>query len=525
MLKIYRAMIRSLRRIHLYGIVLCTILLSESACYPQIKKNENMAQTNHELVNRKAYVAGQFYPGNPSELRNELNRLFTRITPQTFPNPVQALISPHAGYVFSAPVAAESFAQINRDQNYDNIFLIGSSHHVSFDGASVYARGNYETPLGTVTVNIDLAENLIKNNRCFSSRYDAQLYEHCLEVQLPFLQFWMHKPFRIVPIVLGTQNAGTCRKIAEALRPYFNKSNLFVISTDFSHYPAYSDAGITDRKTADAILTNKPEQLLKTIELNDKAGIPGLATSLCGWTSVLTLMYITGDIPGLIYRFIDYKNSGDAATVGDKSRVVGYCSIVVFPGKAVETKQQDLQDFTLTEMDRSLLLDIARETLVSYITTGIIPVVHKELSPNLLKPAGAFVSLYRKDKLRGCIGRFNPDIPLYKVVQEMVISSATKDYRFSHVEEFEIPEIKIEISVLTPLKRITHASEIVLGRDGIYVRKGSASGTFLPQVAKGTGWTVEEFLGHCSRDKAGIGWDGWKDAELYTYEALILREK
>jgi MEMO1 family protein len=518
-------MIRSIKGIHLYGIVLCTLMLSESASYPQIKKNESMAQTNHELINRKAYVAGQFYPGNPSELRNELDRLFTGISPQAFPNPVQALISPHAGYVFSAKVAAESYIQINRDQSYDNIFLIGSSHHVSFDGASIYTRGNFETPLGIVPVNIELAENLVKDNRCFSSRNDAQLYEHSLEVQLPFLQYWMHKPFRIIPIVLGTQNASTCHTIAEALKPYFNKSNLFVISTDFSHYPEYSDAEITDRKTADAILTNKPDQLLKAIELSEKAGIPGLATSLCGWTSVLTLMYITSDIPGLVYRFIDYKNSGDARNIGDKSRVVGYCSIVVFPGKAVETRQQEPAEFTLSENDRSSLLDIARETLVSYITSGNIPVIQKGLSPNLLKPAGAFVSLYRKDKLRGCIGRFNPDIPLYKVVQEMVVSSATKDYRFSRVEEFEIPDIKIEISVLTPLKRIAHASEIVLGRDGIYIKKGPASGTFLPQVAKGTGWTVEEFLGHCSRDKAGIGWDGWKEAELYTYQALILREK
>jgi MEMO1 family protein len=516
----------SLRTHHLHGIFLCMFVLFASESYPQLNSNNTMAHSNHELVNRKAFVAGQFYPGNATELITELNRLFAGCVPQEVPDHVLALISPHAGYVYSAKVAAESYQQLDRDRSYDNIFVIGSSHRVSFDGASVYTQGNYETPLGTVPVNIELAESLVERNRYFNNRTDAQYYEHSLEVQLPFLQYWLHKPFRIIPIVLGTQNASTCRKIAESLQPYFNESNLFVISTDFSHYPAYQDARVTDHKTAEAILTNKPDQLLETLERNENAGVAGLATSLCGWTSVLTLMYITGDMPDLEYRFIDYKNSGDAGNIGDKSRVVGYCSIVVLKGKQALKKKQETVEFHLSDQERSTLLDIARETLVSYLTAGKIPEIRKDrLSPVLNKQAGAFVSLYEKGKLRGCIGRFNPDIPLYKVVQDMVIASATKDYRFSRVEENEMPEIKIEISVLTPLKRIAHADEIVLGKHGIYIKKGSATGTFLPQVASGTGWTLEEFLGHCSRDKAGIGWDDWKEAELYTYEALIMKEK
>ena len=115
-----------------------------------------------------------------------------------------------------------------------------------------------------------------------------------------FQLFWVHK------ILLPAS------KIAKALRPYFNQSNLFVISTDFSHYPAYSDAQIADHKTAEAILTNKPDQLVKAIQMNEKSDIPGLATSLCGWTSVMTLLYITEEMPGITYKLIDYKNSGDA---------------------------------------------------------------------------------------------------------------------------------------------------------------------------------------------------------------------
>ena len=107
----------------------------------------------------------------------------------------------------------------------------------------------------------------------------------------------------------------------------------------------------------------------------------------------------------------------------------------------------------------------------------------------------------------------------------MAIAAATEDYRFPQVQADEIGGLQIEVSALTPMRRIFSIDEIELGRDGIYIRKGDRSGTFLPQVATETGWTKEEFLGHCARDKAGLGWDGWKDAEIYVYEANVFSEK
>jgi uncharacterized protein (TIGR00296 family) len=107
----------------------------------------------------------------------------------------------------------------------------------------------------------------------------------------------------------------------------------------------------------------------------------------------------------------------------------------------------------------------------------------------------------------------------------MSIASATQDSRFMTVTSGEIDKLEIEISVLSPMKRIFSADEIVLGKHGIYIKKGYYSGTFLPQVATETGWSKDEFLGHCARDKAGLSWDGWKDAELYTYEACVFGEK
>jgi len=110
-------------------------------------------------------------------------------------------------------------------------------------------------------------------------------------------------------------------------------------------------------------------------------------------------------------------------------------------------------------------------------------------------------------------------------VQDMTIAAATEDYRFSRVVSDELSTIDMEISVLSPLKLIKSIDEFELGKHGIYIKKGSRGGTFLPQVATETGWTKEEFLGHCAQDKAGIGWTGWKDADIYIYTAIVFGEK
>ena len=503
-------------------------LISVISCRSQINTDQTMQNTN--LINRKATVAGQFYPAKSDELNAQLIRLFADAVPKISKNDVLAIISPHAGYVFSGPVAASSFNQLDARKEYHTVFVIGSSHRIMFDGASIYNKGNYETPLGVVKVDLETANFLINKHDIFKYKNDAHAYEHSLEVQLPFLQHVLETDFKIVPIVIATQSRSTVKKIAEALKPYFTKENLFVISTDFSHYPDYEDAVKVDKATADAIVTGIPEELLSTLRKNEQRGISNLATSLCGWTSVLTLMYITEDNPKIKYLPVDYKNSGDAKYYGDKSRVVGYCSIAVVAeddnSDADKTEHQVKDnELVLSSEDKQKLLQISRNTLDEYIRTGKIPVIkNDELTDNMKTCCGAFVSLHINGKLRGCIGNFSQDIPLYKVVQEMTISSATRDYRFTPVEVNDLNKIDIEISVLTPLRKIDSIDEIILGKHGIYIRKNQRTGTFLPQVATQTGWDLEDFLGHCARDKAGIGWEGWKDAELYTYEAIIFSE-
>ena len=321
-----------------------------------------------------------------------------------------------------------------------------------------------------------------------------------------------------MPILLGTRSPRTCQKIAAALEPFLNGDNLFVISADFSHYPNYPDAQATDSATAKAIIANDPDALDLTIISNKRQNYPGLVTSTCGSTAIKTLLYITGGDDRFEFVPLKYKNSGDAP-IGDKNRVVGYFSIALVDSEPMTGS------FYLSEEDRSSLLNIARLTLEEYINKKEIPQLDPtQFSEALQAKTGAFVTLNKHHKLRGCIGQFVPEEPLYKVVQDMAIAAATNDRRFQSVRPEELDMIEIELSVLTPLKKVESVDEIVLGRDGIYIVKGYASCTFLPKVATDTGWTLEEFLGHCARDKAGIGWDGWKDAEIYTYRAIVFSE-
>jgi len=464
---------------------------------------------------REPAVAGRFYSADKKRLENDLKDLFEKAE-----NPVRekvapiALISPHAGYMFSGSVAASAYNQIPPRHPYKKVFVLASSHRMYFKGASVYPEGDYKTPLGIVKTDSEVALGLIKASPLFIDKPEAHEPEHSIEVQLPFLQHRLGNDFLLVPIVIGTNSAAHCREIAKALEPYFIPENFFVASTDFSHYPSYNDAKNIDAQTAASILLNNPGKLIETLENNREEGINNLDTSLCGWTSVLTLISLTA-AKNCEYRGIAYQNSGDSELYGDKKRVVGYWAIAVY-------FTSDLP-FDLNSEEKELLLETARNSLRRFYALG-------EVSDEVAIPPGsvlnsnmgAFVSLYNGNELRGCIGRFPGETPLAKVVEDMAVSAAN-DRRFRSPDEKELGELAIEISVLTPLRKITSKNEIELGRHGIYIRKGFNSGTFLPQVATKTGWGVDEFLGRCSRDKAGLGWDGWKTSELFVYEALVFK--
>ncbi len=182
--------------------------------------------------------------------------------------------------------------------------------------------------------------------------------------------------------------------------------------------------------------------------------------------------------------------------------------------------------FALGESDKEYLLALSRKTISLYISKGALFQINIEsVPPQLKQSCGVFVSIYKDRLLRGCIGEAVVHKTMCLLVQEMSVQAATNDTRFEELKFGELDNILIEINLLTPLKKIQHISEFELGRQGIYMKKSGRSGLFLPIVAQETGWNIEQFLGHCSRDKTGIGWDGWKNAELYTFETLSFGEK
>jgi AmmeMemoRadiSam system protein B/AmmeMemoRadiSam system protein A len=475
-------------------------------------------------IDREPYAAGRFYPADKETLTKDLSQLFSSCVKTTEDWKVRAIISPHAGYEFSGRISASAFSCIPKNAIYKNIFIIGSSHTMAFDGASVYHTGDYVTPLGKMKVNKEIADKL-RSNTIFMFPETAHIREHSLENQMPFIQYYFPNSPQIVPIIIATDNLRTIKAIAEAIRPWFTDDNLFVISSDFSHYPPYKDAQGVDKSTADAIISGDSETFLKTLQSNAEKSIPNLATSMCAWTSGLTLLYLANKDPKLEFKRISYCNSGDSPS-GDKNQVVGYNAIALIEKDPKNTSNHGMDSqvsFTKDEINQ--LFSIARNSIHKMLFENKrLTIESSNISSNLKKNMGAFVTLNIDGKLRGCVGQFTSTEPLYEVVNQMAIASAFEDSRFSPISKDEFNKLKIEISVLGPLKKIKNISEIVLGKHGIYIKKDFRSGTMLPQVATGNHWTLEQFLGYTSRDKAGLGWEGWKDADIYIYEAVVLEE-
>ena len=475
-------------------------------------------------VVRPATQANRFYTGDARELSEEVDSFLALHRDDTKYSNVAALIVPHAGYYFSGNVAASAYMAIDTKKQYKRIFLLGPSHHEWLDGASVNTEADYyATPLGNVKVDHETAMKLTTtdctDDTDFFYRPEAHDREHCLEVQLPFLQrfFTLYSSLStqemppIVPIVISTNDYDKLKRIAEVLKPYFTDENLFVISSDFSHYPSYEDAYEVDAKTGKAIETGDVEEFIATINANARSGKRNLHTSACGEFAIITLMLMLDQ--NYEVKHMVYQNSGDIDN-HDHSRVVGYHSFAIL--------RNDNTGFTLSDADKKALKEIAFNSIRDSLDGKPIaqPIVNCQLSI-LNSKCGAFVSLHKHGHLRGCIGHFGEDYPLHEIVAEMARAAAFEDPRFMPVTRDELNDLDIEISVLTPMRRIQSLEEFELHRHGIYIKKGYRSGTFLPQVADEVNWTKEEFVGHCSQDKAGLGWDGWRDAELYVYEAIV----
>ena len=472
---------------------------------------------------RKAAVAGGFYPGDKATLEQYVDALLRQADPPKIKEPIRAIMVPHAGYVYSGPVAAYAY-KVLEDRDIRTVILIGNSHRHSFDGIAIYARGAFETPLGLVPVDEAITAKLLAADPTIVDRPDIHEDDHVLEVQLPFLQRIL-KDFKIVPILFSGDSPGLAEKLAAILPSLMDEKTVLVASTDMSHYPAYNEASAGDKKVLEAILTGKTENLDAILNALASERIPQAETFLCSPSGVRTALLLAKAAGDPAPVLLKYANSGDSPA-GDKNRVVGY-GAVAFPSKLGTMPASPRADEKgMTAQDQEELLKIARTSVESYVRNGVIPVIETS-SGNLQKPLGAFVTLKENGQLRGCIGRFEPSEPLFKIIQQMAISAASQDPRFRPVTADELGKLEYEISVLSPLRRVETAHEIVLGKHGVQISKDFHHGVFLPQVATETGWSKEEFLSELCSQKAGLPRDCWKDPKvnLQVFTADIFSEK
>jgi len=469
-------------------------------------------------------VAGRFYPNDPAQLSLVVDQFLAAARIPDLDGRVRVMIVPHAGYVYSGAVAAHAFKAIE-GQSYKTVVLIGNSHNEGYHGASVYPSGQFRTPLGDVPIDSEFARKLMDASPLITYRGSPHILEHSLEVEVPFLQKALGE-FKLVPILLGDRDTALSRAVGTALAEVADSDTLVVASSDLSHYPSYDDARFSDLKVVDAIVSGDARNLERTISQIEQMKIPDLATAMCGQGAVKAVMFYAQDVGADDIEFLKYANSGDVS--GTRKGVVGYAAIVFLSDEPAVKKLPPAEkpdDHMLTESEQEELLRLARNTVETYIRTGKIP-AYQNKTPLFSEPLGAFVTLKEHGQLRGCIGRFEPDRPLYEVVQQMAIAAATQDGRFRPVSESELADLEYEISVLSPLRKAGSWKEIELGKHGVQIQRGLRRGVFLPQVATETGWDLETFMGNLCAHKAGLSYDAWKDpkTDIYLFTAEVFHE-
>ena len=469
---------------------------------------------------RQSLVAGGFYPADAGELKTMVQQLLAGTQAPRIRQRIIALIAPHAGYVYSGHVAAESFVQL-RGRKINRVVVIAPSHVDYFEGASVYDGTAYATPLGKVELDQDFCQRLARqSSRIFRSGrgHDAppgQRGEHALEVELPFLQTVLPH-FKLVPIVMGEQSYATCRALGVALAKLIkDTSTVIVASSDLSHYHSYKDCKHRDGKVLQAIREWDYYSLSRNFSMR--------VWEACGGGPIVATMIAAERLGANRAKLLKYANSGDVPG-GDKSRVVGYSAWAFYRDR--QKKSQAEEDFSLNRSQREQLLQIARKAVETVVTSGETYQPPQPKDEALRMDRGAFVTLTEQGRLRGCIGYTSPVKPLYLTVRDVAIEAALHDPRFAPVQESELSLLHYEISVLSPFHHVRDVNEIRVGRDGLLIWKDGRAGLLLPQVPVGLGWDRTTFLEQTCR-KAGLSKDAWKDpaGDLFRFTAFVFSEE
>jgi len=454
--------------------------------------------------------SGTWYPAEAAELNRLLEESFElsrqRTGPFLFRN-AYGYVVPHAGPEYSGVVAASVYRAL-RQQNPERIVLLAFPHHGGLRGAAVPDLDSISTPLGSVAIDPFLPPQ-------FPLVTERSVCDHSFEIQLPFLQKAAPEA-RLCPLYVGVMTDSERHALAQHLAEEWRPGTVLIASSDFTHYgrsfgyvPFPADAHISKRlheldfECAEAAGSLDSFLFLQTLSAT--------GATVCGSAPISllldTLRLISPD--GLFQASLDYQTSGDVT--GDFRHTVSYAALGYYGRDA----------FDLDAEDREALLASAEETLRRLSHTGLRDAVRPRGSVALESHRGVFVSLHRGQELLGCMGHCIGQEPLADAVPELALAAALEDPRFPRGEALAGP-FQVEISVLTPLRRIVRVSDFQVGRHGGLLRLRSAMGLLLPQVAPRQGWDAERFLEGLSV-KSGLERHAYRarDARLYVFEAQV----
>jgi hypothetical protein len=423
-----------------------------------------------------------FYPDNPIELKRTVTDLLAKARPVEAVRAPKALIVPHAGYIYSGPIAASAYARLGDLRGrIRRVVLLGPTHRVYVRGLALPEAERFATPLGEVMLDRDGMRQLNELPQVIRSAAAHQM-EHSLEVQLPFLQQVLGD-FQLLPLAVGEATANEVAEVLEAV--WDGDETLIVISSDLSHFLPDALARKVDGGTVDAILALNSH-------LNHEQA--------CGATPINGLL-LAARKHRLHPVVLDVRNSSD--TAGDPDRVVGYAAF------AFETEAETAQ---LDAEKGSTLLKLARSEIAAKLGEAAAKPVKAAW---LQEPGASFVTLTRQGELRGCIGTLEAHRPLGVDVRENAVAAAFRDPRFMPLTRGEFDDVRVEVSVLSPTEPLQVKDESAAlavlrpNVDGVVFEYGHYRSTFLPQV-----WEQlpkpAEFLAHLKR-KAGLPVDFWAD--------------
>ena len=470
---------------------------------------------------RRPAVAGSFYPADPQELSAMIDDMLAHATPSPVDGAILAAVAPHAGYPYSGPVAAWTFAAL-KGHKYSRVVVIAPSHYVAFGFSSIYDGDAYETPLGTIPIDKEFAHQLTKLSPTI--RFSEQGHtptsaggEHALEVELPWLRRVLGN-FELVPVVMGDQSYESSRALGVALAKLIQAEKnpgdtLILASSDLSHYHPYDQAETLDRKTLHALESWDFFSMSRNFETR--------TWEACGGAPIVATMIAAERMGANKTQVLRYANSGD--TAGDKSRVVGYSADLFVKGSGSAAEETP---FSLTDQEKNELLALARKSAEYAVQTNKAYDPSPTASDTLNREYGAFVTLTEAGALRGCIGYTSPIKPLYLTVRDTAGYAALRDPRFRPVAVSELSQLEYEVSVLSPLRRVTDIEQIQVGRDGLLMKNGDSEGLLLPQVPVEQKWNRQTFLEQTCA-KAGMHTNCWKDdnTDIFKFTAVVFTER